>query len=111
MNHRARGAGYPYWNNSSFVGSIDVDTEITISCHLPGDTVTGPYESENGWDMVSGSPDVQVDTGTFVPDAYIYTGSNSPSFLAARRHSGGYSGTSKSPFTADPATTTTWTVT
>jgi uncharacterized protein YraI len=55
MNHRARGAGDPCWNNSSFVGSIDVDTEITISCHLPGDTVTGPYESENVWDMVSQS--------------------------------------------------------
>jgi uncharacterized protein YraI len=68
----------PNWNYSSFVGSIDVDTEITISCYLTGDTVTGPYGSENVWDMVSGSPDVQLDTGTFVPDAYIYTSSNSP---------------------------------
>jgi len=68
----------PYWNDSGFVGSIDADTAITISCYLTGDTVSGPYGSENVWDMVSGSPDAQLDTGTFVPDAYIYTGSNSP---------------------------------
>jgi uncharacterized protein YraI len=54
---------------------------VTISCYLTGDSVTGPYGSENVWDelsggMVSGGTGFQI--GTFVPDADLYTGSNSP---------------------------------
>jgi len=52
-------------------------TNITISCYMTGDTVTGRYGSENVWDLISGGPS-SVGIGMFVPDADIYTGSNSP---------------------------------
>jgi uncharacterized protein YraI len=57
------------------------DFNITISCYLTGDTATGPYGSENVWDEVSGgevSGGTGLQVGTFVPDADLYTGSNSP---------------------------------
>ncbi len=52
--------GSYYYNNQTF----------TISCYVTGDAVGGPYGTETIWDMVSGS-------GDFVPDALVYTGSNS----------------------------------
>jgi uncharacterized protein YraI len=66
----------PYQSNTIFSGFINANTNITISCYLTGDSVTGPYGAENVWDLVSGGSGVQV--GSFVPDADIYTGSNSP---------------------------------
>jgi hypothetical protein len=60
-------------------GSYIQDEEgIYISCYVTGQTVSGPDGSENVWDKVSGAPYNQVATGGFVPDALIYTGSNSP---------------------------------
>lgn len=53
-------------------------TNLTISCYMTGDTVTGPYGSENVWDLISGSSPYPIVTGTFVPDADIWTGSNTP---------------------------------
>jgi uncharacterized protein YraI len=71
----------PYVSSTS--NNLHRNTYITISCYLTGDTVTGPYGSENVWDLVSGGSPAggsggDVETGTFVPDADIYTGSNSP---------------------------------
>jgi uncharacterized protein YraI len=66
---------------ASTTDHLPVDTDITISCYLTGDTVTGLYGSENVWDEVSGGSganSADVETGTFVPDADVYTGSNSP---------------------------------
>lgn len=56
---------------SSPYGSIDPGLSFTIKCYVTGDTVSGPYGSENVWDMESVG-------GDFVPDADVYTGSNSP---------------------------------
>ncbi|WP_333771793.1 hypothetical protein [Streptomyces sp. IBSBF 2435] len=61
----------PY--NSSTTYGLNNGTDIWISCYLIGDTVSGPYGSENVWDMLSVG-----DPGHFVPDADVYTGSNSP---------------------------------
>jgi uncharacterized protein YraI len=70
----------PYLSNPS--GHLtDNDFNITISCYLTGDSVTGPYGAENVWDEVSGgevSGGTGLQVGTFVPDADLYTGSNSP---------------------------------
>ncbi len=70
----------PYLSSTS--GSLTfANFNITISCYLTGDTVTGPYGPENVWDEVSGgrvSGGTGLEVGTFVPDADIYTGSNSP---------------------------------
>jgi hypothetical protein len=57
---------------------INTDEGIFISCYVTGQTVSGPYGSENVWDEVSGAPYNVVQTGGFVPDAIVYTGSNSP---------------------------------
>jgi len=60
-------------------GSYISDNEgIFISCYVTGQTVSGPYGSENVWDKVTGAPYDVVQTGGFVPDAIVYTGSNSP---------------------------------
>lgn len=59
-------------------GYINDDEGIFISCYVTGQTVSGHFGSENVWDEVSGAPYNQVATGGFVPDAYVYTGSNSP---------------------------------
>lgn len=65
-------------NVASTSGHLHNQTPITISCYLTGDTVSGPYGSENVWDFVSGGSAPEVQAGTFVPDADVYTGSNSP---------------------------------
>jgi uncharacterized protein YraI len=63
---------------ASRTNSLHNTTPISISCYLTGETVSGPYGSENVWDLISGGAAPEVQTGTFVPDADIYTGSNSP---------------------------------
>lgn len=60
---------------SSTWSDLAINDPITISCYLTGDTVTGPYGSENVWDMVSGGYGA---SGYLVPDADVYTGSDSP---------------------------------
>lgn len=75
-----------YWGpstNSASVmqspaGWLGDDEGIFISCYVTGQTVSGPYGSENVWDKVTGAPYDTVQTGGFVPDALVYTGSNSP---------------------------------
>lgn len=57
---------------------ISDDEAIFISCYVIGQTVSGPYGSENAWDKVTGAPYDVVQTGGFVPDAIVYTSSNSP---------------------------------
>lgn len=61
---------------SAVSGHLHNNVTITISCYLSGDSISGPYGAETVWDLVSGGSGAQ--TGTFVPDADIYTGSNSP---------------------------------
>jgi uncharacterized protein YraI len=72
----------PSMNSASVVqgsGSYINDAEgIYISCYVTGQTVSGQYGSEDVWDEVSGAPYNTVAVGGFVPDAYVYTGSNSP---------------------------------
>lgn len=53
--------------NFSYYSSGDT---FAINCYVYGDAVGGPYGTETTWDMISGS-------GDFVPDALVYTGSNS----------------------------------
>lgn len=65
------GGGYTSVGNSLSLGEY-----IEISCYSYGQTVPGPYGSENVWDQITegggiGGP------GEWVPDALVYTGSNS----------------------------------
>jgi uncharacterized protein YraI len=66
----------PYLSSQS--GGVAANVYFTISCYVTGDTVTGPYGSENVWDLVSSGPSGYVSTGGFVPDADVYTDSDSP---------------------------------
>lgn len=71
----------PY--QSSVIGEIiDNGSNITISCYVTGQSVSGPYGTENVWDEVSGGTDLNsgasVETGVFAPDADLWTGSNTP---------------------------------
>jgi uncharacterized protein YraI len=66
----------PYQGSES--GGIAANVGFTISCYVTGDSVTGPYGSENVWDLISGGNPGYVSVGLFVPDADVWTGSNSP---------------------------------
>ncbi len=52
----------------SIVGTLANGTKVTISCQTTGTTVTGTYGTSNIWNKIG--------TGRYVPDAYIYTGSD-----------------------------------
>jgi hypothetical protein len=52
----------------SIVGSLSDGTSVKISCQTTGTSVTGTYGTSNIWDKIG--------TGRYVPDAYIYTGSD-----------------------------------
>ena len=52
----------------SIVGSLSDGASVTISCQTTGTSVTGTYGTSNIWDKIG--------TGRYVPDAYIYTGSD-----------------------------------
>jgi uncharacterized protein YraI len=61
---------------SSQGGALPAGASFDISCYVTGQTVSGPDGSENIWDLTDSSPyDYSVG---FVPDADVYTGSNSP---------------------------------
>jgi hypothetical protein len=60
--------GGPGGSNAS-VGSIGSGVSVAFHCFVAGERVAGPYGSEDIWDA--------LDSGGFVPDALIYTGSNS----------------------------------
>jgi hypothetical protein len=52
----------------SIVDSLSDGTSVKISCQTTGTSVTGTYGTSNIWDKIG--------TGRYVPDAYIYTGSD-----------------------------------
>jgi hypothetical protein len=68
----------PYLSGTSTATDLPINANLTISCYVTGDSVTGPYGAENVWDLVSGGSASQTLAGTFIPDADVYTGSNSP---------------------------------
>jgi hypothetical protein len=57
-------------NSFGVIGKLAPGTAVSFSCYTSGDAVTGPYGTETTWD--------RLNSGGFVPDAWIYTGSNSP---------------------------------
>src|SRR5579884_3026001 len=64
---------------SSQDGGMAANIYFSISCYLTGDNVSGPYGTENVWDLISspyGTP--YVNSGPFIPDGDVYPGSNSP---------------------------------
>lgn len=66
-------------------GSIPVGTTVSFSCFVTGQDVSGPYGTEDLWDA--------LDSGGYVPDALIYTGSNSavvPACASAQFGTGTY---------------------
>ena len=56
-------------SGNSALASIAVGTTVSFSCFVAGQDVTGPYGTEDLWDA--------LDSGGYVPDALIFTGSNS----------------------------------
>ncbi|MES2316099.1 MAG: peptidoglycan DD-metalloendopeptidase family protein [Pseudomonadota bacterium] len=52
----------------SIVDSLSDGAAVHISCQTTGTTVTGTYGTSNLWDKIG--------SGRYVPDAYIYTGSD-----------------------------------
>lgn len=55
------------------IGCIPDGTTITVDCVLKGQSVTGPYGTENTWDHTSYNGQIG-----YVSDSWIYTGSNNP---------------------------------
>lgn len=55
------------------IGCIPDGTTITVDCTLKGQSVTGPYGTENTWDHTTYNGQIG-----YVSDAWIYTGSNNP---------------------------------
>jgi uncharacterized protein YraI len=53
----------------SAIASLARGTVVSFSCYANGTAVTGPYGTETAWD--------RLDSGGYVSDAWIYTGSNS----------------------------------
>jgi uncharacterized protein YgiM (DUF1202 family) len=56
------GTGY------SIVGSLNDGAGVSISCQTTGTSISGTYGTSNIWDKIG--------SGRYVPDAYIYTGSD-----------------------------------
>ena len=50
------------------IGALTRGTVVSFSCYATGTAVTGPYGTETAWD--------RLDSGGYVSDAWIYTGSN-----------------------------------
>ena len=57
-------------NSFGVIGKLAPGTVVSFSCYASGDAATGPYGTETIWD--------RLNSGGFVPDAWIYTGSNNP---------------------------------
>ncbi|MBL7487414.1 hypothetical protein I6A62_04830 [Frankia sp. AgW1.1] len=49
-------------------GSLSSGQTVGIHCYVAGQSVSGPYGTEDLWDA--------LDTGGYIPDAELYTGSN-----------------------------------
>lgn len=58
----AESSGYDAWT------TVADGAKVTILCQTPGQSVTGTYGTSVIWDMLS--------NGGFVPDAYVYTGTD-----------------------------------
>ena len=56
-------------SSNALLGMIPDNTPVSIYCFVAGQPVSGPYGTEDLWDALTG--------GGYVPDALIYTGSNS----------------------------------
>lgn len=56
--------------NYSVVGSVNTGDTVSIACHSYGTSHTGPWGTSDLWDKLS--------NGTWVSDAFVYTGSNGP---------------------------------
>ena len=52
----------------SIVGSLNDGAGVSISCQTTGTSISGTYGTSNIWDKTG--------SGRYVPDAYIYTGSD-----------------------------------
>lgn len=97
----------PYLSATS--DHLGLNQSVSISCYLTGDSVSGAYGTENVWDLISGGGPTRaqggdVDTGTFVPDADVYTGSNSPVVPACSTHLGQTIGGNLVPLYSGPGT-------
>jgi hypothetical protein len=56
-------------STNSALGSVAVGTTVSFHCFVAGQRVSGPYGTEDLWDALDG--------GGYIPDALVYTGSNS----------------------------------
>ncbi len=57
----------PGYSNAQ-LGTIAANTTVTFSCFVAGEPVSGNWGTEDIWDA--------LDSGGYVPDALVYTGSN-----------------------------------
>jgi hypothetical protein len=55
--------------SNGLLGTLPNNTPVSIYCFVAGQPVSGPYGTEDLWDALT--------NGGYVPDALIYTGSNS----------------------------------
>jgi uncharacterized protein YraI len=60
--------------NYSYVGPMSSGIKLEIECYSTGTTTSGPYGSENIWDLITVSAFAPQ---MWIPDALVYTGSNS----------------------------------
>lgn len=56
--------------NASIIGRVASGSTVSFNCYENGDAVAGPYGRSNIWN--------RLDSGGFVSDAWIFTGSNNP---------------------------------
>ena len=64
------------------VGSLRDDTPVEITCQVRGDSVTGKFGTSRLWD--------RLNTGGYVSDAYVFTGSDGQVAPTCRRAAGGH---------------------
>jgi hypothetical protein len=67
------------------MGSVPVGTTVSFDCFVAGQDVSGPYGTEDLWDA--------LDSGGYIPDALVFTGSNSavvPACPSAQFGTGSY---------------------
>ncbi len=55
-------------NSNGSVGGLGNGATVSIHCFVAGEKVSGPYGTEDIWDA--------LDSGGFIPDALLFTGSN-----------------------------------
>lgn len=55
-------------DSNAFLGTIAPNTSVSFHCFVAGERSTGRYGTEDIWDA--------LDSGGYIPDALVYTGSN-----------------------------------